>query len=107
MLSFATTLIWVPSPTLQCQNGQVSESLGVLQLVFGASLIMRRHLDSYIPHYLLPTNLDLYKDMVLSFREVRRTLHKGTFSVQYEKMLDPDLRLGILSSLIEFIGKQI
>jgi hypothetical protein len=44
--------------------------------------------------------------MVLSFREVRRTLPEGTFRLQYEKMLDPDLRLSILSRLIEFIGEQ-
>jgi hypothetical protein len=55
---------------------------------------------------LLPTNLDEYKNMLSAFRKIQRKLPKGIFSIQYEDMLDPDLRLSILSKLVEFIGKQ-
>lgn len=41
------------------------------------------------------------------FREIRRTLPtEDIFTLQYENMLDQDLRLGILSRMIDFIGKQ-
>lgn len=41
------------------------------------------------------------------FREIRRALPKeDIFSIEYENMLDEDLRLSILSRMIHFIGKQ-
>lgn len=46
-----------------------------------------------------------YKEMVMYFREVRRALPKeDIFSIEYENMLDEDLRLSILSRMIHFIG---
>ena len=44
--------------------------------------------------------------MVLSFRKIRRKFPKGIFRIQYEEMLDPDMRLSILSRLVKFIGEQ-
>ena len=45
--------------------------------------------------------------MVKSFREVRRALPaEDIFTLQYENMLNQDLRLSILSRMIDFIGKR-
>lgn len=62
---------------------------------------------SNFPTYTPRQNTVQYKDMILFFREIRRTLPtEDIFTLQYENMLDQDVRLSILSRMIDFIGKQ-
>ena len=44
-------------------------------------------------------------DGIKDFRLVRRTLPKqNIFNIQYEDMLDEDMRLSILKRLVDFVG---
>lgn len=50
-------------------------------------------------------SLDQYMDGIKAFREVRRALPKeNIFNIQYEDMLDENMRLSILKRLLDFVG---